>query len=854
MRPLVPVLLAFISGMVFSERVTPSSAPVYVLIGISFCVLLWAYLKGLRFKTYITVPAFFLIGALFIIPLSKAELPPWHIKNVIETPVEAGGSVPAYTGYVKMMGFGRGVFDVKGVAVTEPEFDGRRTRLIVEATEVLIGGEWRGVEGKVRVTVEGEAGEDYRPGDRLRMLVRLKETQNFGNPGEFDYKRRLNFRSIYATGYVKHGRFIIKTDSAGDGFAGYIYSARNSIRAFIDGSGVRNAAAFKALVLGERAGVDPGLREVFIGSGTAHILAISGLHVGIIAFAAYLAVLTFLKLSTRLMLAVNVRKVAAVLTVPVVLFYGSLAGFTVSTQRSVVMAMAVVFTVLINRGREYYNILALAALSVLLFEPYALWDASFQLTFAAVLAILYLTPCLSVFNETILHSDPGVKCVDGRAKTKKIRGTSLSDLFSRRRLAVWLTSAFIVTTAATIGTYPVLAYHFNRLSLVGPLANLLAVPVTGLVVPLLFIASAAQFLWGGVGTVFLYAADAIFTQLVLVLRFFSTLPFASIDVTTPTILEIVLFYLLAISAVSIKGGRIYRYLLPAVIVLLFADYGYWRMRPLMDKELRATFISVGQGDSTLIEFPGGRTMLIDGGGLYYTDFDVGERVLAPLFLYKKIKRLDYVVLSHAQRDHMAGLGYVLENFRVGEFWWNGRGSLRGLDKTLVARGIPVKTIDGPFEIAVNGVEVKALNQGPGKGEGGALTGINDSSLVLRLSYGERRVIFTGDIGRDAEARLIRRAGKEGLGSDVLKAPHHGSRTSSSMAFLKAVSPSMVVVSAGRDNVFGFPHAESLDSYGEMGAKVLRTDLDGAVTISTDGVDLKAVTWGDGDAVSGEGRF
>jgi competence protein ComEC len=851
MRPLVPVLIAFVSGMLLSERFSPSYTPVYVLLALSVGVLISAYVSGIRFRSALTMPAFFFLGALFIMPYSMPELPPWHIRNLLNPGDTGGGqsggaSEATPAGFVNKGGPWQGVFDLKGKAASLPEFDGRRTRLIVDAAEILTNGSWQRTAGRVRVTIEGEASGPLRPGDQVRMLARLREPENYGNPGEFDFKRRLNFRSIFATAYVKHAKFLVKTGNAATGPGEAVYSARDRIRAFLDRHGGGNREVFKALILGEKKGVDEETREAFIRSGTAHILAISGLHVGIVAFAAYLAALTLLKRSARLLLAFNVKKAAAILTVPIVLFYGAIAGFPVSTQRSVIMAAAIVFTVVINRGREYYNILALAALAVLAIEPYALWDASFQLTFSAVLAIIYLTPRLNPLIEKVKMGNGDSERDKKGVKARLKRETASARIWSflGRSLKGRLWPAFVVTLAASIGTYPILAWHFNRISPVGLLANLVAVPGTGLVVPLLFLATSAQFLYEGLGVVFLYAADALFTLIVLVIRLFSALPYASVYVTTPTVIEITLFYLLVIAAINAGKRRIYAYAFAALVAALVVDYGYWRISPMLSRTLRATFISVGQGDSALVEFPGGRTMLIDGGGFYNTSFDTGERLVGPLLLFKKIKRLDYVVLSHAQRDHMAGLAFVIENFDVGEFWWNGVGDLRGLKKVLKEKGTRVRIVDaGSVGLDVGGVLVSVLHPLEEGGADKAPLGINDSSIVMKLSYGARGLLFTGDIGRDTEAAILRRAGNAALASDVLKAPHHGSRSSSSRAFLKVVSPKTVVVSAGRANPFGLPHEESLENFKSVGSSVLRTDLDGAIEISTDGAGLESRTYG-----------
>jgi competence protein ComEC len=299
-------------------------------------------------------------------------------------------------------------------------------------------------------------------------------------------------------------------------------------------------------------------------------------------------------------------------------------------------------------------------------------------------------------------------------------------------------------------------------------------------------------------------------------------------VSPPEFHEVVLYYLLVFSAVNIGRARVYLYAAPASALLLIAlllaqDF---REQPGV---LRVTYLSVGQGDSAFVELPGGKTMLIDGGGTNNTDFDIGERVVAPFLRSKGVERIDYMVLTHAQQDHMGGLLYIARNMDVGEFWWNGEGSLGRLGTALEGKGAVKRVVNSSTgKKTAGGAVVEFLNNSK------ASFDTNDNSVVLKVSYGEKSFLFSGDIGEKAEKLIASGA----VAADVLKAPHHGSRNSSSAGFLSAVKPSIVVISAGRLNSFGFPHAEALERYEEAGAEVMRTDTMGAVIIETDGKSIR----------------
>lgn len=803
MHPMVPVLLPFLSGIIFSYRYAPSFELSLFLLCLSFIIPVHNLIKKTPFNPLNIAPVFFFIGAIFITPYISPKLPANHIRNFVEKPDNKySKTVQDETGRMGEI--------VEGAVLYPPEYTEERTKLQVEAKKIVRGGEWLETTGKVFLTVQGRV-EGITQGDHVKFMAHLREPWRYGNPGEFDYKEWLNMRGIYATGFVKNEKLIVKVKDAPPGAMKEINSMRARIGAFIGSSAIKNKEPLKALIISEMGGIDPEVKEAFIKTGTWHILSISGLHIGIIVLFSYQVFLFLLKRSERIALALNIKKVAMAASVLPVIFYGLLAGMPVPTQRSVVMVIAFVVTYLLNRGKDFFNTLALAAIIILLIYPYSVWDVSFQLTFVSLASIVYLEPRLKSFLSS-KKEDPLKK-----------------DLAIKRFWEWKMLPALLATAAAIIGTSPVLAYHFHRLTLTGAIANTIAVPLTGAITPLLLVSAATLPISDSLAGLFLYFTDQLFSVLLLDVKFFAAFPYSSIWTATPTLLEIALVYLLMIFAANIKRWRHSVYAVAVLVFILIIDIGYWKYFS-HSPELKVTFISIGQGDSEFVEFPDGETMLIDGGGKFRSDFDTGEKVIAPYLWGKKIKKIDYLVLSHAQLDHMGGLGFIAENFDVKEFWWNGEGELYRLGGILKAKGIKERVIEHPQKFEIGKVEIEILH--PEKGLG---LDANNMSLVLRIRNGENSFLFTGDLAAEGEAALLK---KGDLKATVLKAAHHGSRYSSTMDFLEGTSPSIVVISAGLWNPFGFPHAETLERYSAIGAKVYRTDVNGAVTIISDGKSLK----------------
>ena len=543
-------------------------------------------------------------------------------------------------------------------------------------------------------------------------------------------------------------------------------------------------------------------------------------------FLSFSLLIWILKRSEFLLLSISVKKWAAGLTIPLILFYAFIAGGGMSVIRAMIMLITFLFSILFNRERNLLHTLALAAFLILLFSPPSLFDVSFQLSFLAVLSILYLVP----------------RILEGLKK----EGDSLpSKITWEKRAWKYIKISLLVTAVATLGTGPFVVLHFNRISPIGLVTNLFIIPWVGFViVPLSLVASILSFFLSPIATFLININHVITLTLLRVLSFFASFPFASFFVSTPTALEIILFYFLLFLTVHLKKERVARYLFVGSCVILVFNLAFWNLKNHFQKNLTLTFIDVGQGDSILVEFPKGKTMLIDGGGLREDRFDIGKNVIAPFLWKKKIRRIDFLVLTHPDPDHLKGLNFIASHFSIGQFWDNGiranSEAYQQLENTLSRKGIKRVSLNEnspPQEI--HGVHISFLNppvRSPSISALPASSFLNNSSLGMKVQLGNIKVLLVGDIEKEAEYRILREDFP--LRADILKIPHHGSLSSSTSHFLESVRPSYAILSVGERNIGRLPHPEVIKRYQELGAKIYRTDNHGAITIRTDGEKIE----------------
>jgi competence protein ComEC len=703
---------------------------------------------------------------------------------------------------------------IQGELIDDPVSGVERTRLLLTAERVDGGEGWQPAEGEVLLTVL-QLEQQWIAGDRLEAQLMLRRPRNFGNPGEFDYEAYLARRGVYVTAFAQDDAGFYRLGHVEDGIGGWLAVWRRGVGALFQRTlPETEAGVLGALIVGTETALPRELRTAFNRAGVSHVLSISGLHVALVAGAGYALFRWLLARSRRLLLTTNVPKLATALSIIPVLLYAGIAGSNVATIRSVIMILVFVAAVLVDRQRHLVVSLAVAAILILLWSPGAALDISFQLSFVAVLGLVWgmerFWPWWRQWEERHLV---------------RLRGW-------RARLWRPLAVYGMVSVAALAATVPLTALHFNQISIVAPLANALVVPLLGsAAVALGLIAALAYLISEPLARCCVLVAGPFVKLGVALVRLFAALPYAAVRVVTPDALELLLVYT-ALFALARLSGRVRRATLLLVALLALGDGVWWYADRYHRTVLRVTFLSIGQGDSAVVEFPGADVMVIDAGGLRGENFDMGERVIAPFLWSRKIAHVDYLVLSHPEWDHYGGFAFLTEHFSPREFWSSGAQATT----EQFARLQQLLSTDGVKRVALHrgdrrqiGTVAVAVESPPPQME---RFGTNDRSLVLSLAFGGTRVLFPGDIEMSGEADLVT-AADGSLASAVLKVPHHGSDTSSTAPFLDAVRPRYAIVSAGFENRFHFPHKRALRRYTGRGCELARTDLDGAVHVRVD---------------------
>ncbi len=836
-RPVIPLLIALISGITAGSLVSIPGTMALVALVATLVALFFSVASGRKGSV-----AFCLFISLFLLGILNI--------NLYLHPYRGGDDITLHAGKDKLT--------VEGLVCNPPRVSRDKTNLVIRSTRIIRDGTAIPVRGKILLSVK-DSNNLLKYGNYIRAKVRLKEPHNFNNPGGFDYKRYLLYRGIRLRGYVSRpSDIVVMRESAGDYFKTRIERYRSRLRGLIlENAPSAEGGILQALILGEKDRIPEDISDKFNRAGVSHILAISGLHVGIIAFLSLIIIRTIMKSSEYLLLRFNIFKVSALFAVIPIISYAFIAGLRISTIRATIMILCFLIALLAGRGRDLLNILAFAAFAILIISPASLFDVSFQLSFVAVASIILITPRLG----GMIPKGTG----DGIFR----KGITSIILFT------------IVSLSAMIGTYPLIALYFNRVSAIALLSNLFIIPITGFaVLPLgiLFIIAAP---FAPIATVFIQIASFFIRISVSIVDFLSSFSFSSFHVTTPTPLEIIFYYLLIITALKLidswkskegetdhrSSGYTKTRFLPVAIkrledvytanrkrfltlflsfILLFfaANAIYLHIKTSCQKYLEITFIDVGQGNSALIKFPGGNVMLVDGGGFYDRSFDLGKYVVAPYLWREKIKKVDIMVLTHPDQDHIGGLPFLAENFEVGEIWSNGceskNESFRRLNEIITKKAIHHKIVDKDTEDrTIGGASITILHpakSSSGKGLHFPDSDYNNNGIVMKITFGNTSILLPADISESAEAEIV--ASGTDLEADILMAPHHGAGTSSSVLFLKAVRPEIVVISCGPDNRFGFPDSNVLDIYAKVGIRVLRTDKNGAVTIRTDGENIE----------------
>jgi competence protein ComEC len=681
----------------------------------------------------------------------------------------------------------RGYLEVLGTVDSLPELQGNRIAFFLRTEKLLFKKELFSVKSRIRVSCpKDQTSFDY--GDRVRIKGELSSPPGVRNPGGFSYRDYLVTQKISALIHVVVSGQIETIGKRGvNPVLRIAFYLRKRLIQTIDRTlPVLQGSVLKGILLGKREELPPSLCQTFITTGVIHVLAVSGLHVGLLVAFFYYGFFRLLRLP---------NKINILLTLFIIILYCFMTGCRPPVVRASIMFGVFLFASFLGRKRESYTALALAALIILLINPLTLFNIGFQLSFIAVISILYLY--------------------------SRIRPTL-------RFLSRYGAGLISISLAAWIGTAPLVAYYFNYFTPVAVLTNLFVVPLVTIVVALGFLAAIFSFFLP-LSQLFASANWLFLTILIKGIDFFTYFPGAGIRIVTPSLSFIGAYYLGIVGIINFRRTRHAGKVVLVLALCLIASFIWGNIFASEDSLLKVTFLDVGQGDSIFIQFPDNRSMLIDGG-------DGKFSTLTSYLWDERIRRIDYLVLTHPHADHVTGLADVLSYFRIGEVFDTGQDfttlEYERFLKIIDTKRIPYKIVKAPQRLVLApGLSLDILHPQETFLKGGSEP--NNNSLVMRLLYKRVSFLLTGDIETEAEKLLVRQYGS-GLRSTILKVPHQGSRTSSTARFLKTVAPEYAIMSVGAHNWFGHPHRDVLERYRNLGIKIYRTDEEGAVIVTTDG--------------------
>lgn len=780
---LVCLTLAFISGIAVAPLYYPAPSVVKLTKIGSLCCLV--FLAALTFYRWEHAALCLLLPFLAAIGWYHAQIhlqPPDeknHIFNRIDNKTEAV---------------------IIGTLSSMATFDGTTSQVTVAVKHLRLAdsAKLQPVTGKVLLRLQSPWPENLAPGDELAIRADLKRPESSRTSGVFDYANYLAQKDIWITGFVRSPAYLHKLAQKPTRTHILRYlpeRIRTTIGKRIDTAvPAANRGVYRAILIGDYSRVDEVTMEAFKGSGTIHILSVSGLHMTVIGSFLYMIFYWLLSRSEWLLLRYPVRKIAVFLSLPVLVFYSLLAGLNTPVLRSVIMSGIVIVAVCTDRKKSPSTLVAFAAMLILAMDPLQLFTASFQLSFSAVIAILFLYPAIRKLTvPDITRPHPS----------------------TRKKIVNWIIAGLLVSVVATLATAPLTLWFFNRFSTVGIAANLVvepliclwSLPAGFLAIPFLLIQPNISDLLLTIGSVGLEGA-------LHVVRFFSLLPGSTLWLPAPP-LWLLTLYFVTLFGITWLASQQHRLSIAALLVfavcclvMISPPRFLYRQSPA---SLQVSFIDVGQGSSTLLEYPSGFTVLIDGGGsAAYGSSSVGERTIAPLLWHKGIRKLDAIAITHPDADHYNGLAFIVRHFSPSTIWVRdtiGHDNSYQQLMQLAAKGkIPVVVPeagqrlgnDGEYLECIENLATKQISANPTESRQGA-----NSGIILKGCYGELCALLPGDIGMSEERSLV--SLHYDLAADFLLAPHHGSITSNSPELLTAVSPRLIVVSAGRSGGGHFPH-------------------------------------------------
>lgn len=674
-------------------------------------------------------------------------------------------------------------------------------------------------------------------GNIVEITGTYEEPNTARNYKGFDYRQYLKSRNIYGT--IDCEKYEIIATNKINVASNIVNYVQNNIKEnMFNILDEEQSALCVGILIGDREKISDITEDNFKKSNLTHMLAVSGSHI------------TYIIVALTTILSKTNRKFSLIITIFFLLFFTVLTGFTASVLRASIMGIITLLASILHRKSDTINNLGISSIIILIYNPYLLVDAGFLLSYAGTIGIILFSKKISNGIRIIVNKiNPNLLNIEQNNNSKILFVKSIIE-----KIILYVISSLSVTLSANIVIIPIMAYMFSTISFTFWISNILAGPVMEMVTIFGFIVYFISIIFPILAQFLGIVLNLLLTVLLKIAEISSKIPGASIYIKTPSIYMCVIYYLIiyilfnmqAIKQIIRKKAIFRLYAIKAkkqrknilVIVILFTILVN-SIIYVTDKNIKICFVDVGQGDCTLIQTSGRKNVLIDGGGSEFGSFDVGESTLLPYLLDRGITKIDYMMISHFDSDHIGGLFYIMENLRVdniiiskqGEssenlkkfieiLQSNNRGSKNKTNVILVKKGDNIK-IDNTSYFEILFPEEELINDNI----------LNNNSIVAKFVSNNFKMLFTGDIEEIAENRLCELyKSTNKLQADIIKVAHHGSKTSSILNFLELVKPKIALIGVGENNNFGHPNDAVLKRIKDLGAHIYRTDQMGEISI------------------------
>lgn len=619
-------------------------------------------------------------------------------------------------------------------------------------------------------------------GDSLYIEGEFKQPEEARNYKGYNYKQYLKTKKIIGTVELEKAKILKSSNGS------FIHNIQKYIKDTINGTLTdEEGNLLLAILLGDKDKLSEDIQESFKTSNLSHMLAVSGAHVSYI----------ILGLTYVLQNSIIGKKNGKIVCIFFLLVFMAITNFTPSVTRACIMAVLTLFSGIIYRKSDVYTNISVAALITLIFNPYNLLDLGFQLSYGGTIGII-------IFIKRIQEKKSNSKVIN------------------------YIKQMALVSIYANIIIIPIMMYHFNTVSFTFIISNIMASPILGIIVITGFLFIIASITVKPLTRLIAIFIKPILSILIKISQICSKLPFSNILVVTPYMFNVISYYAIILYCIKSKKNNKCKIIICLLIVLILINFIIY----IFPQKLRIFFIDVGQGDSTLIITPDKKTVLIDGGGS--DSFDVGEKVLLPYLLDRRILKIDYVLISHFDTDHCGGILTIMEKVKVKNIIISEQAehseNYERFKKLMIHKKIRLIEVKKGDKIKIGRYSEfkilfptsRLLSENP----------LNNNSIVAQFNYNNFKMLFTGDIEKLAEQQILK-AEKAEIRADILKVAHHGSKTSSIPEFIKAVKPKIALIGVGKNNTFGHPNQQTIKNLENIKCRIYRTDLQGEIIIKID---------------------